>query len=544
MDRPSGTFLRHEPCSACGSGNALARYAAGDAHCFACGANERADGSTTNQGGRKTPADFVTGEAHALPGRRLTEATCAKWQYLIGRTKDGRDCQIANYRNDVGEQVAQKLRFKGKDFATTGEGKDMPLYGQWLWPSGGKLVTITEGEIDALSLSQSFDHKWSVVSLPNGAQSAAQAVGRALEWLDKFETIVLCFDMDKPGRKAVEDCCKVLPPGKVKVMNLPEKDANAVLVKLGPGALVDSFWKAKAWRPDGIIAGDEITLEKLKTAVAKGYDLPYPEANSMLMGIRKREIILLTAGTGIGKSTLAREWAYMLSQTHGLKIGNVFLEESNEKTAQAYIGIHNNIALKNLRYDPSILSDDVWTSSLEAVVHGKMWFYDHFGSLGSDALMLKLRYLATVIKVDFIVLDHISIVVSGVESSQGERKDIDVLMTKLRSLVEETGVGIIAIVHLNQPEGKPHEEGGRITLRNLRGSGGLKQMSDTVFALERDQQGDNPTMAQIRILKCRETGDVGVADWINYDKITGRLQLAPAPAEELAPATPTEPLEF
>jgi twinkle protein len=148
--------------------------------------------------------------------------------------------------------------------------------------------------------------------------------------------------------------------------------------------------------------------------------------------------------------------------------------------------------------------------------------------------------LATVIKVDFIVLDHISIVVSGVESSQGERKDIDVLMTKLRSLVEETGVGVIAIVHLNQPEGKPHEEGGRITLRNLRGSGGLKQMSDTVFALERDQQGANPTMAQIRILKCRETGDVGVADWLKYDKQTGRLLVAPAPAEEVVDFSATD----
>jgi twinkle protein len=464
----------------------------------------------------------------------------------VGRTEDGRPCQIANYRNDVGERVSQKLRFKGKDFRTTGEGKDMPLYGQWLWASGGKIVTITEGEIDALSLSQAFDHKWSVVSLPNGAASAAQAVGRALDWLDKFETIVLCFDMDKPGRKAVEDVAKVLPPGKVKVMNLPRKDANDVLVKLGPGELVQAFWKAKEWRPDGIIAGTEITLDKLKTAIAKGYDLPYPIANNMLMGLRKREITLLTAGTGIGKSTLAREWAYLLSQTHGCKIGNVFLEESNEKTAQAYIGIHNNIALKNLRYDPSILTDAIWEQSLSEVVYGKMWFYDHFGSLGSEQLMLKLRYLATVIKVDFIVLDHISIVVSGVESSQGERKDIDVLMTKLRSLVEETGVGIIAIVHLNQPEGKPHEEGGRITLRNLRGSGGLKQMSDTVFALERDQQGDNPTMAQIRILKCRETGDVGVADWINYDKQTGRLQLAPPPAEEIIgeEAGNAEPLQF
>jgi twinkle protein len=536
-----GQFLRHEPCPACGSKDGLARYVAGDAHCFSCNANFRSadDAQPIQQGGSKT-TEFLKGEAVAIPERKLTQETCEKWGYWVGTDQKGSKVHIANYRNDVGVRVAQKIRGANKAFSVVGDGKKLPLYGQWLWPSGGKFCTVTEGEIDALSMSQAMNNKWTVVSLPHGAQSAAKALGDQLEWLSQFEHIVLCFDMDKPGRAAVEEACKVLPQGRVKVMNLPRKDASDVLVKLGPEALVDAFWKARDWRPDGIIAGTEITVEKLTTAVAKGYDLPYPIANSMLMGIRKREITLLTAGTGIGKSTLAREWAYLLSQGHGCKIGNVFLEESNEKTAQAYIAVHNNVALKDLRYNPSILPDAVWASSLKDVVHGKMWFYDHFGSLGSDQLMLKLRYLATVIKVDFIVLDHISIVVSGVESSQGERKDIDVLMTKLRSLVEETGVGVIAIVHLNQPEGKPHEEGGRITLRNLRGSGGLKQMSDTVFALERDQQGANPTMAQIRILKCRETGDVGVADWLKYDKQTGRLLVAPAPAEEVVDFSATD----
>ena len=144
-------------------------------------------------------------------------------------------------------------------------------------------------------------------------------------------------------------------------------------------------------------------------------------------------------------------------------------------------------------------------------------------------LLSKLRYLAAVCKVDFIFLDHITIVTSGMESSsEGERKDIDILMTKLASLVQETGVGIIAIVHLKRAQGKHFNEGSNISLTDLRGSAGLEQLSFNVLALERDQQADDELercSSRVRVLKCRETGDTGEADTLIYDRQTGRLVL-------------------
>jgi twinkle protein len=472
----------------------------------------------------KQKLPMVEGHYEDLRDRGINEKTCRFWQYQVGEFK-GQPVHIANYRDSMGQKIAQKLRTPDKKFAVAGDGSNMPLYGQWLWGQGGKYICVTEGEIDALSVSQAMGNKWPVVSLPHGAASAGKDLGRNLEWLDTFDHIVLMFDMDRAGRHAVEEATKVLPAGKVKIANLPDKDANATLLKHGTEVLLNAFWKAKDWRPDGIVSGEDISRERLKSAVARGYELPYPLLNQSLMGIRKREITLLAAGTGIGKSTLAREVAYHLHQEHGLCIGNVYLEEGIDKTVQAYVAIHNNINLKNLRFDPSVLSDEDWDRSLKEVIHEHMFFYDHFGSLDSNSLMLKLRYLATVAKVDFIVLDHISIVVSGMESQQGERKDIDVFMTRLRSLVEETGVGVIAVVHLNQPDGTPHEEGGRVTLKHLRGSGSLKQLSDNVLALERDQQGKNPTHAQQRLLKCRETGETGLVDLIDYNRTTGRYEL-------------------
>jgi twinkle protein len=420
--------------------------------------------------------------------RGIKEEICKLYRYEVGEF-NGKPVQIANFYDQDRVLVRQKLRTQDKQFVSRGDAKAGLFFGQWLW-SGGKYLTITEGEIDALSVSQAFDGKYPAVSLPDGCDSVKRTVEKQYEWLDRFDNIVLMFDMDKPGRAAAETMAQMLPAGKALVASLPEKDANETLLKVGTAPIVKAFWNAAPWRPDGIVSGDEFTLEDILADGHEGIALPYPLLNEKLLGLRKGELTLVTAGSGIGKSTLVRELAYMLRVKYGMKVGNVFLEENNRKTAQAYVAIHNNVPLGKLRHNKALLTPEQWEAGLDSTVRGgKMFFYNHFGSLESKQLLSKLRYLATVCGCDFLVLDHISIATSGLESSsEGERKDIDILMTRLRSLVEETGVGIIAIVHLKRVNGKSFNEGAEVSLTDLRGSASLEQLSDNVIALERDQQ--------------------------------------------------------
>ena len=109
-----------------------------------------------------------------------------------------------------------------------------------------------------------------------------------------------------------------------------------------------------------------------------------------------------------------------------------------------------------------------------------------------------------------------------------ERRAIDSIMTRLRSLVEETGAGMILVSHLRRVEGnKGHEQGVTVGLSHLRGSQSIAQLSDCVIALERNQQSDDPQEANtthLRVLKSRYTGDVGMAAHLLYDNDTGRLK--------------------
>ena len=160
---------------------------------------------------------------------------------------------------------------------------------------------ITEGEVDAMSVSQVQGNRFPVVSLPNGAQSASKYIAANIAWLRQFR-IVLCFDSDDPGTKAAEEAIKVLPYGRAAICRLPRKDANDML-QAGEGAqLKDLLWKATPVGPDGILNAADLYQEMVKPGATKACDLPWPQLNSCLRGFSKGEMLTVTAGSGTGKS--------------------------------------------------------------------------------------------------------------------------------------------------------------------------------------------------------------------------------------------------
>ena len=156
--------------------------------------------------------------------------------------------------------VLEGCKSKTKDKTFTYEGH-VPgtLFGQHLFPSSGKRVVITEGELDAASCSEAMP-TWPMVSLPSGAASAKKSVQRVIPWLQGYEEIVLFFDNDEAGRKATEEAAGVLPPGKVKIATLSNeyKDASEALSNNDPDAIRRAIWDARDFRPDGIIDGKSL----------------------------------------------------------------------------------------------------------------------------------------------------------------------------------------------------------------------------------------------------------------------------------------------
>ena len=156
----------------------------------------------------------------------------------------------------------------------------------------------------------------------------------------------------------------------------------------------------------------------------------------------------------------------------------------------------------------------------------RLYLFDHFGSSDVDNIVNRVRYLAKVVGCDYIFVDHISIIVSA-QSNGDERKAIDEIMTKLRMLVQETGVSLVVVSHLKRPDSKGHEEGAATSLAQLRGSGSIAQLSDMVLGLERNGQADDPVernTTNVRVLKNRFSGITGPACDLLYSIETGRMK--------------------
>lgn len=520
MERDGSEFIAHTPCPACPSSDGFALYDDGHGYCFSCGHYEGTNQHTEERSSPKVNTELVNqGDNRALAKRHITEETTKRFDYQIGKFK-GKTVQIANYKNNSGTTVAQKLRFPNKDFLFIGDTKEAGLYGQWMWRDGGKRLVVVEGEIDCLSVSQVIGKNWPVVSVPTGSKGAKKAMQKQLEWLCKFESVILMFDSDDAGKEAAKECAGLFPAGKAKIALLPRKDANEMLVAGDTKEITNAMFDAKPFRPDGIVNGTELWDVVTSEDNTVSFDYPYAGLNAKTLGLRKGEIVTVTAGSGIGKSQLCREFSHFLL-TQGETVGYIALEESVKRTSLGLMSLAIN---KPLHLGTVEVSQDELKEAFDTTLGtGRVFLYDHWGSTDSQNLMDKIRYLASGCECGWVILDHISIVVSGMEGGD-ERRLIDNTMTKCRALVEELKIGLILVSHLKRPEGKGHEEGGRTTLAQLRGSAGIAQLSDIVLGCERDQQDqETGNMTVVRVLKNRWTGETGVGCLLEYDKYTGRM---------------------
>ena len=528
MVREQANFVRHESCPDCGSSDARSLYDDGHYFCFACekhtpstepgsaAFNDNAAAPVPNENQTKRQ-DLLEGQFQAIPARGLTEEACRKFGYMVG-THNGEPVHIANYRDKSGNIVAQKIRTKDKRFSIVGDAKQMTLFGSHIW-SKGRIAVLAEGELDACSIAQIQNLKYATFSIPNGAPAAAKAVRENWDLLMGFDSIVIMFDQDEVGRKYAEQVAEMLPVGKARIASLPMKDANEMLMAGLGHEIINSIHQAKEYRPDGIKTAsdfrDLITVDETASAVT----WPYSLLNDVLRGLRTSELVTVLAGSGTGKTTFCKEVMHHLMMLDQ-KVGIIALEEANKRTLLGLVGIHldkNLLVERDQATDEEVLDgfDDLFTDRTCVLL-------DHFGSTDTDLICQRIHYMATVHGAKYILLDHISILVSANEGD--ERRNLDAAMTKFRSLAQALDIFVLLVSHLSRPSGdRGHEGGAAISLSQARGSHAIAQLSDACIGLQVDPDEPDSDIRQIRILKNRFTGQTGSGGTLSYNRETGRL---------------------
>lgn len=409
---------------------------------------------------------------------------------------------------------ATKVRNLGeKEFYWVGT-PEPGLFGRNLFSNGShKYVTITEGELDALSLYQVI--RSPVVSVQSAA-SAVRDCTSERSWLNSFERVYLAFDNDAAGRDATAQVAKLFDYNKVyHVRYDTRKDANEFLQAGDASSLVNIWHNAKKYLPENIVSSYQDFKKILSEQTPPAAAYPFRRLNEMTYGIRKGESVLITAQEGVGKTEVMHAIEHQLLKETDSNVGAIFLEEPKRRHLQALAGIQ----LKKPIHLPdcSVTETETYSALTDVLQKDeRLHVYSHFGSDDPDVLLDTIRFMASARNCDYILLDHISMVVSGL-AGDDERRALDYLSTRLEMMVKELNFALILVSHVN-------DQG------QTRGSRYISKIADIRIDLFRDQLNPDPLIRNITavsVSKNRFSGKTGPAGDIIFDPTTYTYQEEP-----------------
>lgn len=446
--------------------------------------------------------------------RNLDRKTCEFYNYGINREKG---VHVANYYDDAGNIKMQQLRTADKKFPIIGD----KSYNQSLWglhkftPNENVFITITEGQIDALSVAQAFDCKYPVVSLPNGCPSAYEILKANMHKLVGYKYVVLALDNDKPGRDATEECISLFEPGKLRLANWGQlKDANEYLKQGRVKEIRDIIYGAVQYIPPAVLT-DQALLDTLKQFKPKSIEWPWKSFNKYLNPIFVPGIYTFAGLPGVGKTILMADIMRFVI-AHGKKVGVISLEESVQKLLLKLTTALTGVDLKCIR-NREITPEEIelCRSTAESIVT-----FDH-KTYGTDLMCIvdNLPYIAQSLNCEVIIFDNLSY--SATSATDDERRAIDKAMIALKDSSTKYEYVLFNICHLN-------DDGSDANESSIRGSRGVQMYSDFVIHLSRNIEADTElerNTLTFYVKKDRETGeDSGKKIALRYNPKTSRLE--------------------
>jgi twinkle protein len=456
-----------------------------------------------------------------LPDRKLRKQSLDYFGIKIGLSEEDGTTPNSHYYPYYreGEQVAYKVRIiEGKRMWIVGSFKDVDLFGwEQAVATGAKRLIITEGELDAVAYyqickdqtkgTQYADYNPAVVSLSNGASSAVSILTKKLrEIRQHFKEIVLAFDMDEAGKKAVEDVIKVIPD--VIVAALPSKDINDCLIEGRSKACYNAIqFNAKKPKNSRIVSGNELH-EAAKEVAAHGLSYPWNWLTEKTRGMRFGETIYLGAGQKQGKSEIVNTLAAYCMKEHGLKVFLAKPEESNKKTYKLVAGK----LMGKFFHDPNKPFDEEAYEEAGEIMKDKLFMLNLYQHVGWDSLKADIREAATD-GCKVIMIDPITNLTNGMDAASANVK-LQEIAQELSAMALDLNVVIFIFCHLRNPDaGPPHERGGEVLSSQFAGSRAMARSCNLMLGLEgnRDPNLDpiERNMRTLVLLEDREYGEVG-----------------------------------
>ena len=424
------------PCPSCNSSDAYTEYDNGY-YCFSCRKSEMK---------KESPKLVINNETKIIPVRGLLESSLRHYNIVTEISNGEPTRTIFTYANG-----AQKIRkFHEKAFQQFGPSHTAGVFGKDKFDPGSKQsIVITEGEYDAVALYQVCNGRSACVSVQN-ASTAKRDCKLDYDYINSFDKVILAFDNDGPGREAKAKVSSLFDPRKLLTIKFNKyKDANEYLIQ-GAGDELYKLWEnASKDTPDGIVHSFrdvEKALSEHKQHKIASY--PFECLENSLFGLHKGELVLFKGMEGIGKTEIFRAMEYHVLKTTEHNIGIIRLEETLGDTIRGLATYH--LQAPAMMENSGVSNDDVMNAYRDIVKGSqeRLFIQSGFDSDDPDVILSNIRYLVSGCDCKVIFLDHLSMLVTGLENDD-ERKKLDYIVTYLKKMAIELGFCLVTIMHVN-----------------------------------------------------------------------------------------------
>ena len=419
--------------------------------------------------------------------------------------------------------------------------KTNELFGQSLFPKGGKFLVLTEGELDAMAFYQALSersggkYETACLSVNNGSGSTEAQIRANYEYISSFDQVLVAFDNDEPGKEAANVALRLLKPSQAYRVNLTHyKDANEYVKRGKEGLLIDAFWKAEKFTPAGIV-GSSGTFDALVQR-AKHVKIELPafaeDLNLMLNGgPALGEITTIAAASSVGKTTLMNEFVYHFIMNAPYKVGIISLESDVGELTENLMSLHMNVKLAKMpdneklrMFHTTEFKENYRTLTLTENGEDRYYILDHQGAVMDDELMKKIEFLVKVKDCKIIILDPLTLAMSGKQND-----GMDMFMSDLLRFVKREKISHFNVVHVrkNQSGSKANSTGAEIHEEDIKGSGSIFQVSMNNILLMRDKENPDPRIRNTTkavMSKNRRCGETGPAGYWYYNSKTSRME--------------------
>jgi len=525
------------------TGNHLIHFEDGGKHCNRCGYTVKPEGSTTEEDDDSNMAMTMevvkTLPNASLKARGIRKDIAERYGFRVEyNPANGEEAAYYAPLTESGKVVGYKVRRLPKSFTTIGEtkGKHLEPFGLSTCQSGGKKIVITGGFEDCLAASQMLadysDSKYgkgkyppNVISLTRGEKDI-QCIADHLEEINSFEEIILCLDMDEVGKASTEELVKLLG-SKAKVMKLPEKDPNDMLLKGRQQEFISAFFNAKMPVPDGLLTVEDVYAEATKMP-KWGRKWPWSSLDKLTYGRRDGEGVYIGSAVKGGKTQAKSQLQEYIIYTEKKKIFDCSFEQAPGVIVKGIAGKHCGKQFTNPEHaDQGLFTQEELNASVQDLNGKLIMFKASFADAGHgniwDRLKPAIRHAVVAEGVKDVFIDPITQLTDGLTPSETET-ELRRFSNEIQGMAQDLGFFYYCFAHLKEPNtGLTHEEGGAIKVAQFRGSRAMAEKTKFMLGIMRNQYADDPeerNTSTFHLLLNSGFGKTGKFD-VYYDDMTG-----------------------